>query len=117
MLKVVFLGLFLITFNSLAYAECDSAVPAEELNDCDLDGVTVGDGDCDDDNDQISPDLDEQCNDEIDNNCSGELDEGCEGFPEGATLLGGGQCGLGIGGSWLTWLLLVSVIRVRREST
>jgi len=50
-------------------------VSAQEATaDSDGDGHTINDGDCDDENAEISPDAKEVC-DEVDNNCNGEVDE------------------------------------------
>lgn len=42
--------------------------------DDDVDGFTENEGDCDDQNGLVAPDLEEEC-DGIDNNCDGEIDE------------------------------------------
>lgn len=107
---VIVMALLLLGQN--AFAACDPADPLEATNDCDEDGVAVEDGDCDDDDPDISPDLDEICEDNVDNNCDDEVDEGCDSFPEGAVLSGGGQCSLGMSGAagsvWTLALLLVA---------
>lgn len=61
--------------------ECDGANPPPV--DADLDGFTVAQGDCDDNNPAIHPFSAEICNG-ADDNCNGVTDEGCE-TPE-ATL-------------------------------
>jgi hypothetical protein len=43
------------------------------------DYVATDPGDCDDDNDEINPDVEEACGDMVDNNCDGMSDENC--FP------------------------------------
>ncbi|MGC6515746.1 MAG: MopE-related protein, partial [Myxococcota bacterium] len=52
---------------------CDGSVG---LTDADGDGVAACEGDCDDDDDQRSPLLDELCFDDIDNDCDGLTDDG-----------------------------------------
>ncbi|NUN12171.1 MAG: hypothetical protein HUU55_00890 [Myxococcales bacterium] len=55
--------------------ECNSSNPPPIDND--LDGFTVAQGDCDDNNVAIHPFAAEEC-DGIDNNCNGLVDDGCE---------------------------------------
>lgn len=52
----------------------DGETATTAANDLDMDGVTVGDGDCDDTNADINNELDEICGDGLDNNCDGEAD-------------------------------------------
>jgi large repetitive protein len=49
-----------------------------EVVDIDGDGVSVEDGDCDDNDASVYPDATEEC-DEIDNNCDGAIDEDLQG--------------------------------------
>ena len=58
--------------------DCDGEID-EGLDDLDQDGFTTIDGDCDDSNGWVNPEIAEQCADGVDNNCNGEIDEGCEG--------------------------------------
>ena len=54
----------------------DTSSPIDTaLTDADSDGYTVEDGDCDDSDDAIHPNVIELC-DGVDNNCNGEIDEG-----------------------------------------
>jgi len=108
----------LLVYPLPAHAECDSSNPEEVTNDCDDDGQTVGDGDCDDGDPDISPDVEEVCADEIDNNCDGEADEGCGELPEGAVLSGGGQCSIGLGlGTGASSIWVMVVLGLRRSET
>ena len=59
--------------------------PSQQVMDVDGDGVTVGDGDCDDTNPNIFPGAVEVCNG-IDDNCDSVADEGT----------GGNQCATGL---------------------
>jgi len=60
--------------------------------DCDGDGVTIEQGDCDDLEKDAAPGKPEQCEDEIDNNCDGFYDEGCDVAVRQASIQGGGGC-------------------------
>ena len=79
------------------------------LLDCDGDGFTVAEGDCDDANDQAHPDAIERCGNGFDDDCDG-LDDVAEGCVPGATdaeLQGGSACGQTGGwaalGVWPLW--------------
>ena len=58
-------------------AELDTWRMPELSSDADGDGVTVDDGDCDDDNPDVRPGIAEECNG-IDDNCNGIIDEGMD---------------------------------------
>ena len=71
--------------------DCDGEVD-ESVDDIDGDGVSVADGDCDDDNGWMAPGLMEMC-DGIDNNCDGVVDEGCDASVGGADAPAAGEKG------------------------
>ncbi len=80
------------------YAACDGSEEPLQTDDCDNDGYSPADGDCDDTSSEQNPGLDEQCDDGLDNNCDGVVDEECgEDLPEGS-LMGGSSCGQSGGG-------------------
>ena len=85
------------------------------LADCDQDGHSVGDGDCDDEDAEVHPGRAEQCGDELDNNCDGFFDEECEDAAQLGSIRGGGGCtgGAGVGGAAL--LVLPVLVRRRRR--
>lgn len=109
------MALALLFSPQTAWADCDLLDETEPTNDCDEDGVSVGDGDCDDESDQVSPELEEICSDNLDNNCDEQIDEGCEEFPDGVELSGGGQCGLVSLAHGTTISLAVLAVVIRRE--
>ena len=62
--------------------------------DCDGDGWTVEDGDCDDDDGLVNPGAPEDCLNELDDDCDGFINQGCDGSARQGTLAGGGGgCG------------------------
>ena len=60
--------------------------------DCDADGFTAEQGDCDDLDPDIGPGIADVCDDEMDNNCDGLLDLGCDISVRQAGIRGGGGC-------------------------
>jgi hypothetical protein len=63
--------------------DCAPSTPDDPDSDGDGDGVC---SDCDDDDELVSPSLDEVCNDGFDNNCDDQIDEDCDD-PSGVYLL------------------------------
>ncbi len=81
--------------------------------DCDLDGYSALEGDCDDSDRSVRPGRDELCGDGIDNNCDGLYDEGCDGGVAYGQLQGGGGC---TGGDNLgAWLIVLPILGRRRR--
>jgi hypothetical protein len=60
-------------------ADEDGETPSADVEDHDSDGVSLADGDCNDDDDTISPEADEVCGDGLDNDCDGAADWGLDG--------------------------------------
>ncbi len=62
-------------------------MPACAEQDLDGDGFTPADGDCDDEDSTINPDMPELCGDLTDNDCDDQVDEGCQEdcFPTGCS--------------------------------
>jgi hypothetical protein len=76
--------------------------------DCDADGWTVADGDCDDGDPAIHPGQLEDCSNTIDDDCDGFANEGCDRDAQRGSLEGGPACGAAEGtlaGLWLLPLL------------
>jgi len=92
----------------------DTAV--DPAADCDGDGVTPGEGDCDDADPDIGPGRTEICGDRIDNDCDGLFDGGCDDPAARGSLAGGASCGAGAGGTVAAFVLpfLLWVRRRRR---
>lgn len=80
-----------------ARADCDEPIDGPwdtgvDLSaDCDGDGFTPGQGDCDDRDAAVAPDVEEACGDGVDNDCDGFVDGGCAAGAEGS-LQGGASC-------------------------
>jgi len=82
---------------------CDTGLAA----DCDGDGFSIADGDCDDTRERVHPGQPEKCDDELDNDCDGFYDEGCAQAARQGGIRGGGGCtgGQAIGSSQVVVLL------------
>jgi hypothetical protein len=66
---------------------------AATCEDCDGDGFTAGEGDCDDNEELESPGIPkETCGDRLDNDCNGFYDDGCDLSVRQGTIQGGGGC-------------------------
>jgi len=64
-------------------AYCDDENEGDcSVGDCDGDGYTVDDGDCDDEDDDVHPDAEEDC-DGVDQDCDGAVDEDFDGDGDG----------------------------------
>jgi hypothetical protein len=80
-------------------------------DDCDGDGYTVADGDCDDEAPGVHPGAEEICDDGIDQDCVGGDDPWCAAR-EGE-LLGGSGCGAQ--GGWAALLLPLPLLGLGRR--
>jgi hypothetical protein len=60
--------------------------------DCDGDGFTVAQGDCDDENPQVKPGREEDCGNDLDDNCNGLFNEACDRSVQQGQLRGGSTC-------------------------
>ena len=98
---------------SPALADCDDPENPAAEDDCDGDGFTPVDGDCDDTAADINPDADEVCGDDVDNDCDDVIDEGCDSSIEEGELMGGSSCGQSGGG--LAWLAPMFLFARRRR--
>lgn len=103
----------------LALALCAPGAWAQDCGgtgddaDCDQDGFTVGQGDCDDDDAEVHPGAPDVCADERDNNCDGIFDEACDRSAQLGQIRGGGGC---TGGTSTSALLLLPLLFRRRRS-
>lgn len=78
---------------------CDTGLDA----DCDADGWSLAEGDCDDGDAAVNPGAPEDCTDERDNDCNGLFNDGCDRDVYNGSIGGGGGCtsesAIGNGGS------------------
>ena len=110
---IVCVVLALCVWSTPLYAACDGTEEPLQTDDCDGDGYSPEEGDCNDTSPEQHPGLEEQCDDELDNNCDGVVDEACgEDLPEG-TLMGGSSCGQS-GGGLAFMIPLFFVVRRRK---
>jgi hypothetical protein len=103
----------MLAISSSARADCgDTDASPEE--DCDEDGWTKGQGDCDDDDDAANPGKTEEvCGDRADNDCNGFFDDGCDDATTRGGLIGGSSCGTSEGAA-LLFLAPLALLRRRR---
>lgn len=85
-------------------------------SDCDGDGYSPIQGDCDDDDGLRFPGAGEQCGTDVDDDCDNLVNEGCDRSAQQGQLWGGSACA-GDGGSagGFAALGLVPLIRRRRR--
>lgn len=110
---MAWLGWLWLSFGVARAADCGTGPDA----DCDSDGFTVAEGDCDDTKLRVNPANSEVCNDRLDNDCNGLFDEGCDQSTRLGSLRGGGACtgSSSSEGSALAALLLLPWWRRRRS--
>ena len=86
-------------------------------SDCDGDGFTAEDGDCDDLDPQLAPGIKEECDDELDNDCDGLYDDGCDVAVRQGGIRGGGGCtgNDGLSSNTAAGLLLLPLVLVGRK--
>ena len=107
------LGIAGVALAGQAHASCDDGSPNA---DCDLDGYTVGDGDCDDWDPDAYPGGEEYCGTGVDEDCDGQVDEAGEQRTTDDSLSGGGACSTTGGPGALLALPLIGLLTRRRRS-
>ncbi len=75
---------------SLLSASAQDPCPVD--TDCDADGYTTNQGDCDETDSLVNPGITEDCTNAIDDNCDGFYNEGCDRAPQQGQLRGGSAC-------------------------
>lgn len=102
-----------------AFATCGEADTAPDSDvggeDCDGDGWSKAQGDCDDESAAANPGRGEDCRARGDEDCDGLFDEGCEDPLLGATLEGGSACSPGSGAGVASLLAAALAARRRRR--
>ena len=78
--------LLLAWMTATAQQGCDPGV------DCDGDGFTIQQGDCDEGNPNVHPGEPENCATELDDDCDGIYNEGCDRSVQQGQLGGGSTC-------------------------
>ena len=112
---ILVLGLLLAAPARAACGEVDTAFDSGAADeDCDSDGWSKGQGDCDDERANANPGRAEDCAARGDEDCDGLVDEGCVDPGLGATLQGGSACGPGVGAGLAGALVAALAVRRRR---
>jgi hypothetical protein len=114
------LVLLALSSASAAHAACEEELPPWDTgwaqdSDCDGDGFTPAEGDCNDLDAEVRPNADEICGDRIDNDCDGFYDQGCDRGSERGSVQGGAGCGAGAGVGTLGLLGLIPLFGLRRR--
>ncbi|MED5370767.1 MAG: MopE-related protein [Myxococcota bacterium] len=100
--------------------DCDGIIDSPDR---DGDGFGVNEGDCDDEDMDINPGVEERCDDMVDNNCDGWINEGCD-YPALTASMSGGSLipwgcsvspGSAGGGAFVMALALAAALRRRKE--
>ncbi|MEZ4317338.1 MAG: putative metal-binding motif-containing protein [Myxococcota bacterium] len=99
---------FLLVLSAFAQ---DTCLPGA---DCDGDGFTSAQGDCDDTNPDVKPGRQEDCGNTLDDNCDGLYNEGCDRSVEQGQLRGGSTCESQAPNG--AWLFLPMLLWRRRRS-
>lgn len=94
----------------LSLAAAQTCLPGA---DCDQDGFTAAQGDCDDNNADVRPGRSEDCGNDIDDNCDGFFNEGCDRDAQQGQLRGGSTCRAETSNA--AWLVLPGVLLARRR--
>lgn len=106
---------------SLCLALCAQPALAQDCGgvgddaDCDADGFTVGEGDCNDNEATVRPGANDICGDELDNDCDGLFDDGCDRSAHLGNIAGGGGCTGGSGVAGTSLIVLPLMFRRRRR--
>jgi len=108
-MRALFVVLALLSAPMALAQDCvDPTAPAD---DCDEDGFSTAEDDCDDEDASVFPGAREICGDGIDNNCNARIDDDCA-FQDGE-LSGGSGCGADNG--WAVLFLPVLLVARRRR--
>lgn len=96
--RVVLFGLALVAGRDAFAQDCSDTADPDPMADCDGDGWSVSEEDCDDFDVALNPGEDEICGNSEDENCDGDVDEGCDDTLTRAQMEGGSSCASG--GTW-----------------
>ena len=102
--------LLLVAAQSAAAQDCVD--PAAPVDDCDNDGFSRAENDCNDEDPTVNPDAQDLCGDGIDQNCNREVDDDCD--LQDGELSGGSVCGAE--GGWAILGLPLFAFRRRRST-